>query len=99
MNFTVYKPEENIESTGRRIGYIFQKSVDFDKFAFVRELARGGYPRFHLYITAKEDKLLFSLHLDQKRPTYGKHTAHSGEYDGALVEEEARRIKSVIIGS
>ena len=39
----------------------------------------------------------FSLHLDQKQPSYetkGVH-AHSGEYFGPVVEEEADRIKQI----
>ncbi|OGZ67033.1 MAG: hypothetical protein A3C58_00740 [Candidatus Staskawiczbacteria bacterium RIFCSPHIGHO2_02_FULL_34_10] len=52
---------------------------------------------------------IFSLHLDQKKPSYparigyakgvadgeGWH-AHSGEYDGQIVEDEAERIKQVL---
>lgn len=37
--------------------------------------------------------LIINLHIDQKKPTYGSHTAHSGEYDGELVSAEIERIK------
>ena len=39
---------------------------------------------------------MFNLHLDQKKPTYEGHVAHSGEYDGELVEEEAERIRRIL---
>ena len=36
------------------------------------------------------------LHLDQKQASYKGHTAHSGDYDGEVVEREAEVIKSVM---
>jgi hypothetical protein len=41
--------------------------------------------------------LRISIHLDQKRETYGKDTRHHGEYDddGAL-GPEVQRIKSLL---
>lgn len=55
----------------------------------------GGrfYPRFHLYIKDKGDVIIFDLHLDQKKASYKGQRAHSGEYDGPLVEEEIGRIE------
>lgn len=56
-----------------------------------------------------QDKLntfVFNLHLDQKKPSYFAHRsfseggsrthAHSGDYDGQVVEGEARRIQSIL---
>ena len=40
--------------------------------------------------------MIFNLHLDQKKPTYEWHIAHSGEYDGELVEKEIERIKKIL---
>ncbi len=42
---------------------------------------------------------MISLHLDQKKPSYGGGThAHGGEYDGATVERELERLKDTISG-
>ena len=48
----------------------------------------------------------FNLHLDQKKPSYFGHRslgegrlkghAHSGDYDGPVVEGEAERIKDLL---
>ncbi|MFA7169276.1 MAG: hypothetical protein WC178_00260 [Candidatus Paceibacterota bacterium] len=78
--------KENINAFMRRAGYVpFYES-------YVRQLASGGYPRFHIYIDDLEEKFVLNLHLDQKRPSYGKETAHSGDYEGGPVEKEADRI-------
>ena len=97
MKFNIPKPKEQILATARRVGYIPQRSAGFDEHVFVRPLARGGYPRFHLYVKDHGEEWAFSLHLDQRQPTYGRHTAHSGEYDGELVEAETERIKAILL--
>lgn len=56
----------------------------------------GDYPRFHLYIKPELGGFVFSLHLDQKRPSYGNETAHSGDYESETVRDEAARITSII---
>ena len=81
---------ENIVNLARKIGYFYIGS------SFIRPLERSGYPRFHLYISEKNDGLIFNLHLDQKRPTYKDAPAHSGEYEGPIVEKEAERIKQIL---
>lgn len=59
---------------------------------FSRSLLGRRYPRFHLY--CRENSC--NLHLDQKQPSYKGTTAHSGEYDGVLVEDEVERIRNVM---
>lgn len=82
---------ENINAFMRRRGYVpFHDS-------YVRQLGSGGYPRFHIYIDNLEEKYVLNLHLDQKRPSYGKETAHSGDYEGGPVEVEAERIKDGLL--
>ena len=57
----------------------------------------------------KGNDYIFNLHLDQKKPSYPARNAsrysdaggerwhaHSGEYDGEVVENEAERIKGVL---
>lgn len=64
--------------------------------SYARLLGRSGYPRFHVYIEAHDNGLQVNVHLDQKQPTYGAHTAHSGEYEGSVVEREGERIRVCI---
>jgi hypothetical protein len=64
---------------------------------FTRRLGSLDYPHFHVYVNeASERGTILSLHLDQKKPSYGRQTAHSGDYDTAEVEREAARIKYVL---
>ena len=83
------KLKENLYSFTRKCGY----APFYD--SYVRILAPSGYPRFHLYMSETEEKYILNLHLDQKKPSYGKETAHSGEYAGEVIEKEAERIKKM----
>lgn len=87
----------SLNSLMRRIGYHFN-GVDkrSEEKNFIKSLQGGRFPRFHLYIEKHEDGYLFKLHIDQKAPSYGKHTAHSGEYEGKVIEKEVERIKKQI---
>lgn len=92
MKIPVKKSElhENINAFMRRCGYIpFHES-------YTRPLSSSGYPRFHIYIDDLDEKYMLNLHLDQKRPSYGNETAHSGDYEGGPVEAEADRIIDVL---
>lgn len=63
------------------------------ELSFVRRLNAADYPRFHAYVSRETNKI--NLHLDQKKPSYEGTVAHSGEYQGELVEKEAERIKKI----
>ena len=95
MKFTVKGPfQENIYNLMRKAGYSFQgKDEDRSQLSFVKP--RRGYPRFHIYLKPESD-LVFTFHLDQKKTIYKGTTAHSGEYDGKIIEEEANRIKQCL---
>lgn len=82
--------KENLYSFLRKCGY----APFYD--SYVKVLSGSGYPRFHLYINENENQYVLNLHLDQKRPSYGKETAHSGEYDGKVVEDEGERIEDLV---
>ena len=82
MRRLLYSPKGIDEKTG--------------EMKFTRFLDSSGYPRFHLFIKESGNELIFSLHLDQKKPSYKGVPAHSGEYEGKIVEQEAERIKSII---
>lgn len=96
MRFTLKGSfKENAHGLTRKGGYCFQgRSEGKEEFSLVRP-ARG-YPRFHIYLKKEGKNLIFNLHLDQKRPIYKGVTAHSGEYDGEVVEREADRIKEIL---
>lgn len=94
MKFSV-KKNENILSATRKLGYV-SRGVLGEEFSFVRPLKGNNYPRFHLYIKQKKDNIFFNLHLDQKKPSYNGSSAHSGEYEGELVEKEKERIIKVL---
>lgn len=92
----------NIQNLMRNCGYFLEKhDGQTGEMAFVRPApgaGRAGYPRFHVYVRYDETthETVINLHLDQKKPVYHGATAHSGEYDGQLVENEVERIKSIL---
>jgi len=67
-----------------------------EQMSFVRALSQNPYPRFHVYLKENKPKreVYVTLHLDQKGMSYKGSTAHSGDYDGDLLKEEAERIKT-----
>lgn len=80
-----------------RCGYASHYQPLVNRLSFVRRLGGGAYPRYHLYVEknqAGQDYL--SLHLDQKRPSYRGVRAHSGEYDGPVVEREGGRLYQLL---
>ena len=86
---------ENSVQFMRAAGYIFKRGVVGEEMSFERPLESGGFPKFHVYLTEDRDQLYLNVHLDQKRPSYAGAHAHSGEYDGELLNEEIARIKSL----
>ncbi len=84
------------ERVARLAGYAYLPGRGSRQDSFIRVLTRSGYPRFHLYINQEDDKIVFNLHLDQKRPSYAGAAAHNAEYNGQTVEAEMERIKTII---
>jgi hypothetical protein len=80
----------------RRCGY-GEKITRVGQVSYVRTL-RGGveFPRFHAYLDPSDDGFRVNLHLDQKSACYTGTSAHSGEYDGDIVEDEGARIRSIV---
>lgn len=90
---------ENLKSNPttfmRSCGYSLERA-EGNELSFMRRIAGGGdYPRLHAYTHTEDDTLVINLHLDQKKPSYDSANAHSGEYDGDIVTNEAERIKSL----
>ncbi len=91
MKIKIEPLTENLLTFMRRVGYTFQRAEGVEQ-SFIRELARGGYPRFHAYVKVEKMTGFINLHLDHKRHTYGENTRHHGEYTytGAVKEETDR---------
>lgn len=77
----------------RRAGYGFLVDRRHGTQSFVKRLDRDLYPRFHAYVEDRGENWQINLHLDQRATMYEGVTAHSGEYEGEVVEREGERIK------
>lgn len=96
MRFVIPHITDNPVHLFRRAGYTFQRR-DREESSFIRPLARAGYPRFHAYAKVLGENLDVSVHLDQKKETYGAETRHHGEYEeSGPLKEEAERIRSFL---
>jgi len=86
----------NPEQFLRQAGYAYIRDRRSGQESFVRRLTRDHYPRFHIYINSFEDKVVFDLHLDQKRPGYQGQKRHNAEYDTPVVGREVERLRELI---
>ena len=77
----------------RSCGYAFDREVGTEA-SCMRRVTGHDYPRYHAYVKKEGVALVINLHIDQKKPSYEGSRAHSGEYDGELVEREMERIRS-----
>lgn len=93
MKFTIKKNRETTATLARKLGYKVLGTTEKGETNMARSVMHGDYPRFHIYAKEEGESIAISLHLDQKKPSYEGASAHSGEYDGDLVENEAGRIK------
>jgi len=97
MKITINKPNDYARNLMRKCGYAAFEDPRTKENSFVRRLTGEFYPRFHAYADENDECLIVNLHLDQKKPSYGgAGHAHSGEYDGALVEAEGARLQNEI---
>ena len=98
MQIIIENINENLASALRRCGYHFEREhKDSGEVSAARNLARSRFPRFHCYAKLNGSDMEINLHLDQKKPSYEGSKAHAGEYAGEIVEEEAKRIKSILL--
>lgn len=97
MRFVLEGPlKDNIFNFMRKAGYFSLGGSRETELNYIRPVAGDRYPRFHLYLKKDGETWVFNLHLDQKKPIYEGSSAHSGEYDGTVVEQEAARIKKIV---
>ncbi len=98
MKIFVENITENPASALRRCGYHFERQHPHtNEISAARSFGAGGFPRFHAYAKLIDKTLQINLHLDQKRPVYRGTSAHGGEYEGEVIEQEAERIKSILL--
>lgn len=94
---------DNPENFLRRAGYAILPEREDGEISFARRFGRDFYPRFHIYFklfkNPSGDKVVFNLHLDQKKPGYAGFSRHNAEYDGEVVEREAARLESLCVPS
>ncbi|WKZ25002.1 MAG: hypothetical protein QY321_01040 [Patescibacteria group bacterium] len=94
-------PNQQLEATPfsilRLAGYSYIQSRRTGQGSFVRSFGVSAYPRFHIYVDENENETVVNLHLDQKQPSYQGSSAHSGEYDGPVVEKEMIRLKKFFV--
>jgi len=95
MDFVIKNLKKSVVEVSRELGYLIIDTKENNEYNMVRKLTGQHYPRFHAYVKVNGQDFNFSLHLDQKQPSYGGSHAHSGEYFGPLVETEAERIIDV----
>jgi len=92
MKFLIEQLKTNHLNMMRRLGYHPHRHNQ----SFARRLSSNEFPRFHVYLKDSKAGLEFSLHLDQKGACYEGQTAHSGDYDTEVLEQEKRRIISLL---
>ena len=95
MKISVISKNDTMVTLARKIGYRPFGVDESNEYSLVKLLVSGkNYPRFHIYGRKIADgEFELNLHLDQKMASYEGSSAHSGEYDGELIEKEAERIK------
>lgn len=97
MTFT-FPYRGNINVLVRQLGYRPLGYTPKGELNCVRPLLGQAYPRLHIYLKQTGEKIVFNLHLDQKKPSYEGETAHSGDYDSETVRGEAERIRQKVFG-
>lgn len=99
MKLVVNKSQlpHNPEQFLRRAGYGFIHDRRSGHDSFVRRLTRDHYPRLHMYVGQEDEVIVFNLHLDQKRPSYGGSHAHNAEYDSPVVKSEIDRLRGLLL--
>lgn len=79
----------------RRLGYGEQRARS-GQISYVRRVSSERFPRFHVYVEDMGGGIQVNLHVDQKEATYEGAHAHSGEYEGSLVEREMAAIHAFV---
>lgn len=99
MKFIIPDPDKkrNLVNLLRGIGYHFDGSKG-SELTFYHSVSSGLFPRFHIYIKEATDGWEANIHLDQRKPSYEGSHAHSGEYEGEIIEKEVANLKKLLTG-
>lgn len=79
----------------RRLSYGEQRTRA-GQVSYTKRATGERFPRYHVYLEETPTGLQVNLHVDQKEASYEGTSAHAGEYDGPLVEQEMARITAFI---
>lgn len=98
MKFVINKDQLDTqpEQFLRQAGYTYIQSHKTGRESYVRRLAQGQFPRLHVYLDHMGHNVVFNVHLDQKKPSYEGSRSHAGEHDSEVVEQEVKRLKSLV---
>lgn len=86
----------NIINFIREVGYSMLPLSKNGSLNFQKRLTANTYPRLHIYVKKERGEHILNIHLDQKKSSYEGYSAHSGEYEGELVENEVKRIQEYL---
>lgn len=99
MKYTIPGPlPDHARNLMRRVGYGEQRTRS-GQISFIRRVTGERFPRYHAYVEDVNGGMQVNLHVDQKESTYEGAHAHSGEYEGPLVEREMQRIVQFVTTS
>jgi len=93
MKIIIQNPKSHSRNLLRQAGYSMSQNRK-GEINFSRRLGPSEYPKFHIYVNKEEvgEIIEMEMHIDEKKPSYEGSKAHSGQYDGDLVEKEKQRI-------
>ncbi|HTX86709.1 MAG TPA: hypothetical protein VMC41_01415 [Candidatus Nanoarchaeia archaeon] len=99
MKISVNKKRLNLNPDAflRKAGYAHIHDSITGHDSYVRRFTRDFYPRFHMYFENLSDRVIFNLHLDQKKASYEGAHMHNAEYDSEIVADEMERLKGFLI--
>lgn len=79
----------------RRLGY-GELRTRSGQVSFTKRVTGNYFPRYHAYVEDLNGGIQVNLHIDQKEASYEGTSAHAGEYEGPLIEQEMNRIAEKI---
>lgn len=98
MKLLLPKPNMNLRMWMRRAGYAEVPGAK-GVTSYAKRVHTTPFPRYHCYLEDLGQEWTINLHLDMKAPTYEGSRAHSGEYEGPLIEQEAQRLFRISQGN
>ncbi len=97
MKFIWNEPlKQNTKVFLNRLGYYEYSDRDTGQISYIRRLGHDYYPRLHLYLDIEESRVIFKIHLDEKKASYEGVNRHSGQYEGEMLENEMNRIVTTL---